>query len=94
MLFVSQSLYDLRFSSGAVVCRFELVGHGTQPRGYFHLDGVTKSVKGIAVAPNTVHVQYPGGALTLTDVPSEVCGMFAQYGRLRGFMPRPERITP
>ena len=101
MLFVSQTLYDLTFSSGAVVCRFELVGYGTQPRGYFHLDDVTKYVKGIDVAPNTVHVKYAAeyagdvnGTVMLTGVPSEVCDIFLQYGRLRGFMPRPQRITP
>ena len=76
-------------------CRFTLVGNGSQPRGYFKLNNVTKYFKGIFVNESTIDVDFADkfmgpttGSVQLKSAPEHVRTIFSDYiPLLRSYIP-------
>tara|TARA_B100001250_G_scaffold393487_1_gene396339 strand:+ start:74 stop:376 length:303 start_codon:yes stop_codon:yes gene_type:complete len=96
--FTSIGTYDVTFSHE--VCFF-LVGEGAQTRGYFRLKDDIKFFKSIEI-DETIRIEYADdfmgpttGTVLLTDVPTEVVNIFANYiPRLKSYILESNKQIP
>ena len=85
----------LLFRNNNQECKFDLVGDGSQPRGYFTLNDDTKYFKGISVNESTIDVDFADefmgpttGSVQLTSIPEHVRVIFTDYvPLLRSYIP-------
>ena len=88
------------FCNDGQTCRFTLVGYGSQPTGYFTINGETKYFKGIDAKEETIWVDFADkfmGTTKGTDMlrmaPAHVRTVFLNYiPVLESYIP--DKISP